>query len=841
MADDTIQTVTTLLEDHIELTRHSPLQRRRHIIQIVLTVLFLSSLYPFFAENTKNVVWSNNDIHGTMQTVGALLGIATGFFFISRSVSFGNRFHLFIGLAFAVSGMADFFHGLSSLGGANWIVDLSMDISSPVVSSPIASNTAEVIFGAFVAGRLLLGVTLILALYIPSLMGESKNHKLEALWVTVVVSLSSLLITVILTQLPLTNLQTYYWRYVPIFKPLDLITALILVIALSEYMRKYWVDSDMLTWWISVAIAVNIVSQFFMAFSDVMYDPLFFISDTYKVFGYLIPLIGYSQYQIGSLNERMWSEKELKRGTEILEEKVRERTIELEKLNEILREELVERKLAEDRMSRIAAELEQFIDTANAPIFGLDSDGHVNKWNKNAVSVTGISIEEAMGRHFVNELVTDDSRNQARDIFSHVLRGDEAATFEVSMNIRDSRKVIFFLSATTRRDIDGNLIGLMGFGQDITELTRYRQKLEKLVDERTAEMNKALIDTAEARDRIDAILKSVADGLIVTDTFNRVILMNRAVEDMLDIRLSDVINRSIDYAIQEETLREKVKYTLNKKTTGYQFDFELPSDNPERPRIMRARTSVILSREGVESGIVTIMHDVTQAREVERMKTEFLSTAAHELRTPLTSIQGFSEILLTRDNIGSEDRNRYMTYINKQAVNLAGIVNDLLDISRIESREGFHLEKMTTDICEDIRSIVPFFEETNEKHTFTIDLPEEAAELFVDREKMGQVFKNILSNAVKYAPDGGPVKIVGRKEGDYFTVSVSDEGIGMTPEQLDKVFDKFYRVNAGDSAPEGTGLGTTILKYIVEAHGGKVDVESELGVGTMFTYRLPLT
>jgi PAS domain S-box-containing protein len=834
------ETLEDQFDDHIELTRHSPEQKRRHLIQIMLTVLFLSSLYPFFMNNTDHLVWSNKDIHGTMQTVGALLGIATGFFFISRSISFGNRFHLFIGLAFAVSGFADFFHGIISLGGANWLTN----VSNNVVLNPVTAKTADIIFGAFVAGRLLLGGILMLALYIPGsrlLSGESKNYKLEALWVSVVVVLSSVLITVVLTALPLTQLQTFYWGIVPIFKPLDLITALILLLALSEYMRKYWADSDMLTWWISVAIAVNIVSQFFMGFSTDPYDPLFFISDAYKVFGYLIPLVGYSQYQIGSLNERMWSEMKLKRGTEVLEETVSERTIALEKLNDTLREELAERKLAEERMSRIAAELELFIETANAPIFGLDGDGHINKWNKNAVTVTGISTEEALGRHFVNEFITDDSRNQARDVFSNVFRGDEAATFEVSMNVHGSRKVIFLLSATTRRDIDGNIIGLMGFGQDITELTKYRQKLEKLVEERTGELNKALIDTAEARDRIDAILKSVADGLIVTDTFNRVILMNRASEDLLSIRLSDVINRSIDYAIQDETLREKVKHTLNKKTTGYQFDFEIPGDNPERPRVMRARTSVILSREGVESGIVTIMHDVTAAREVERMKTEFLSTAAHELRTPLTSIQGFSEILLTRDNIKDEDRTRYMTYINKQAVNLAGIVNDLLDISRIESREGFLLEKMTTDICEDIRSVIPYFLETSEKHTFVVDLPDQAVELFIDREKMGQVLKNVLSNAVKYAPDGGLIKVVGKKDKDFFNLSVTDEGIGMTPDQVDKVFEKFYRVNAGDSAPEGTGLGTTILKYIVESHGGEVNVESEFGVGTTFSYRLPLS
>ena len=390
------------------------------------------------------------------------------------------------------------------------------------------------------------------------------------------------------------------------------------------------------------------------------------------------------------------------------------------------------------------------------------------------------------------------------------------------------------------------------------KIKEYSENLEGMVKERTRELNQAFLDTEEALDKIDGILKSIANGLIVTDMYHNIVLMNRAAEDLLGVRLSEVIDRPIDLAIQDETLREKVRYTINKKTTGYQFDFESPGDAPKHPRIMRARTSVIYDKKGKKIGIVTIIYDVTYEREVDRMKTEFISTAAHELRTPLTSIQGFSEILLTRDNITDEEGKKFLSYINTQAVNLAEIVNDLLDISRIESEQVSTLNKVQCDADELIKKVIPCFQDISPKHRLEVVLPDKHVELFVDKEKMWQVLINILGNAVKYSPEGSVIRVVGEvvtnaeypiadfgfrnaelKHKDVYLVSVQDEGIGMSPEQIKKIFDKFYRADASDSAPEGTGLGMTIVKYIVEAHGGKVWVESELGKGTTVRFAIP--
>jgi len=457
-------------------------------------------------------------------------------------------------------------------------------------------------------------------------------------------------------------------------------------------------------------------------------------------------------------------------------------------------------------------------------------------------------------------------RSTIRDGKSRIVNEDEIATHPDRVGTPDGHpKIKAFLGVPLK--YKEKIIGMIGLGNKeggyvtsdqeametlavaIAEAMRnkrgeekireYSKNLERMVKERTEKLANALSETEEAKDNIDGILKSVADGLIVTDLRHRVILMNHAAEDLLGVRLSDVIGQSIDFAVEEKTLREKIRYTLNKKTTGYKFDFEWTGDDPKNPRIMRARTSVIHDRKGKSSGIVTIIHDVTYEREVDRMKTEFLITAAHEIRTPLTSIQGFSELMIDRDEISREERMKYLSYINKQAVALAKIINDLLDISKIESREGIALHREKCDIGKMIKELILYYEEQSEKHKFEMNLPKESLVLFMDKMKVEQVFKNLLDNAVKYSPEGCEIRVEGEVHKDHFQVSVEDQGVGMTPEHVEKIFDKFFRVDTSDSAPSGTGLGMTIVKNLVELHGGKIWVKSEVGKGTVVGFTIP--
>jgi len=164
----------------------------------------------------------------------------------------------------------------------------------------------------------------------------------------------------------------------------------------------------------------------------------------------------------------------------------------------------------------------------------------------------------------------------------------------------------------------------------------------------------------------------------------------------------------------------------------------------------------------------------------------------------------------------------------------------LLDISRLESGRGLSLNKAPCNINEIIRETVSYFQISSPKNTFDITLPEESVELIVDKEKMRQVLENILTNAIKYSPEGGHIWVIGELTGEHYQVSVRDQGIGIAPDQIEKIFDKFYRVDVSNTGVPGIGLGMNIVKNLVEAHGGKVWAESELGKGTTVIFKVPI-
>ena len=390
--------------------------------------------------------------------------------------------------------------------------------------------------------------------------------------------------------------------------------------------------------------------------------------------------------------------------------------------------------------------------------------------------------------------------------------------------------------------------------QRTQELRESNEQLRIEINERKraqAELSAALAVAEYTRDKIDAIFNSMAGGLMVTDIHNCVIRMNWAAEELLGLRLAEALGEPIEALIPHEALRTQLKMTLDNKT-GQQFDFELPAwgkqNNPAKipSRIIRANTAVILDKNQQPGGIITTMYDVTYEREVERMKDEFISTAAHELRTPLTSIQGFSEVLLIRENLDSASQRKYLNYIHQKAVALTNIVKDILDISRIEAGQGFALHKISCQIGQIISPVIFSFQERFTSHQFELDLVDESREWLVDPAKITQVLENLLSNAVKYSPPGKLVRVSGRCQPqgaestpDHYQISVIDQGIGLAPDQVDKIFDKFYRVDMSNTAVGGVGLGLAIAKHIVEAHQGQIWVESAPGQGTTVIFTIP--
>ncbi|MDO3377000.1 Cache 3/Cache 2 fusion domain-containing protein [Geoalkalibacter halelectricus] len=339
------------------------------------------------------------------------------------------------------------------------------------------------------------------------------------------------------------------------------------------------------------------------------------------------------------------------------------------------------------------------------------------------------------------------------------------------------------------------------------------------------------------RNRIDSILTSVEEVLIVTDPHGRIVLLSKPAEELLGASLHELIHRPLEHVISHPQLRNCMVKALEQAHGGTRFDVEVQDGGATR--IMEGRTSLIQTRVGTAVGMIFILHDVTGERAMDRMKSEFICTAAHELSTPLSSIIGYSELLLNEKDLPAQTGQEALAYINKKSWALSRIVNDLLDLSRIELGREIPIEKEPCDLNELLREIEIFGRNLTQKHRFVLELPDQPLRVTVDRGKMEQALENIVSNAIKYSPEGGSITIRALGETDGALIEIRDQGIGMTSEQTLRVFERFYRADTSTTAVEGTGLGMSIVKHVVEGHGGKVWVKSRRGEGTQVYVKLP--
>ncbi len=358
-----------------------------------------------------------------------------------------------------------------------------------------------------------------------------------------------------------------------------------------------------------------------------------------------------------------------------------------------------------------------------------------------------------------------------------------------------------------------------------------------------ARLRAALAEAEAARDRIDVILKSVADGLVVVDLQGRVTLMNRAAERIAGMGLEEAFSRPISTIFSEKGFSGQMCAILAGVQDELVMEWCVALPDSEQSRIIQAHSTPVLSREGELGGAIAILRDMSQERELDRMKNEFISTAAHELRTPITAVMGFSELLLNQARFGLDEPGRQqelLAIIFEKAQRLEKIVSELLDLSRIRYGKLISLEKDYCDIAALLQRVVAEYRQGASQHRFEVALPEGPLELLADRNKLEQVLENLLSNAVKFSPEETRIRVAALVQDKRLLITVEDQGVGMNSEQVEKVFDKFYRADGSNAAVPGLGLGMSIVKGIIESHGGEIWVESELGQGTRVSFVLPL-
>jgi PAS domain S-box-containing protein len=248
--------------------------------------------------------------------------------------------------------------------------------------------------------------------------------------------------------------------------------------------------------------------------------------------------------------------------------------------------------------------------------------------------------------------------------------------------------------------------------------------------------------------------------------------------------------------------------------------------------------SPLMSSDDLPRGFVFAFHDISAFKEIEQIKDALLSTAAHELRTPLTSIQGFSEILSTRD-LSPERQTRYLHFINEQSLHLGQIIDDLLDVSRIQAGRGLEIHPEKIDILELIGEELRPFIEAVPGYRFQLEGLAASRPVWGDPESLRRVIRNLVDNAIKFSPEGSAITVSSAELDTFLEISIQDEGRGLTREHQENLFEQFYRADRSNNAPTGTGLGLTICKEIVERHGGTIKVESEPGQGSKFVFTVP--
>lgn len=350
----------------------------------------------------------------------------------------------------------------------------------------------------------------------------------------------------------------------------------------------------------------------------------------------------------------------------------------------------------------------------------------------------------------------------------------------------------------------------------------------------TKKLQEAQAITEGERRKLSSVLSYMTDGVIATDRKGRVILINEPAVEMLDVSRETVLSQPI--------------ITLLGLEDSYTFDdlievndsLILDYSTKHKPYILRANLSVIQKETGFVNGLITVLHDITEQEKINAERREFVANVSHELRTPLTTMKSYLETLEDGAWKDPEIAPNFIEVTRNETERMIRLVNDLLQLSKMDSTD-YILNKEWVNFVEFFHRIIDRFEMTKDHNvTFKRNLPEQAIFVEIDEDKLTQVLYNIISNAMKYSPEGGQITFSVKEEEDKIIVSIRDQGMGIPKENIGRIFDRFYRVDKARSRKlGGTGLGLAIAKEMVLAHGGNIWVKSKEGKGTEISFSLP--
>lgn len=524
----------------------------------------------------------------------------------------------------------------------------------------------------------------------------------------------------------------------------------------------------------------------------------------------------------------------------------------------------------EQRRSMLVA----IIDSSEDAIISKDLNGIINSWNKSAELMFGYHEDEVIGKH-ISILIPEDRLAEEDTIIASLRRGERIEHYQTIRKRKDGTLINLSLSISPVKNSKGTIIGASKIARDITR----QKEAENLIRQYTKrlELIDAIGKTIVSQLDMEAILQKVTD----TTTLLSGAAFGAFFHNKTDYRGESYMLYTLSGASKEEF----EKFGMPRNTEVFDMTFKgkgtfLSNDITKDPRygknkpyhgipeghlpVVSYLAVPVISQTGTVIGGLFFGHPkpnifkeehaslveaiATQAAialdnaklysEVQALnnkKDEFIGFASHELKTPLTTINGYLQLAEKNPELAKD----FIPRIGKQVSRLSAIISDLLDISKIQAGKlDLHFTK--TSLLSLVKDSVETVKQQSPAHNFECDLPEEDVVLLIDGQKMGQVLINMLTNAVKYSPDSHRIVVTAMRFGDQVRISVQDWGIGISPKNLDKIFNRFYRESKSSAQTEGMGLGLYISREIVEGHQGRIWVESEEGKGSTFNIDCPI-
>jgi two-component system phosphate regulon sensor histidine kinase PhoR len=343
----------------------------------------------------------------------------------------------------------------------------------------------------------------------------------------------------------------------------------------------------------------------------------------------------------------------------------------------------------------------------------------------------------------------------------------------------------------------------------------------------------------EDRSKLLTILGGMVEGVVAVDRDQAIVHLNAAAGRILGVSPERSLGRPIWEVTRVRQVSEAIAHTL---TEAGEVTEEVALEVSNQERIVQLHGARLDNGGGGHVGAVLVLHDVTELRRLERVRRDFVANVSHELKTPITAIRGLVDTIIDDQEMPLTVRTDFLRKAQNQAVRLSLLVTDLLTLARLESADGI-VEPERLDAREVVgRSVANFRPAAEARHlTLDVDMPQEPVPVLGDPEALELLVNNLLDNAVKYTGEGGQVNVRLASAEGMAWLEVADDGVGISPEHHDRIFERFYRVDQARSRElGGTGLGLSIVKHICKAHHGTISVRSTLGVGSTFEVVLPL-